>query len=238
MVKLADLEPRQAGQLQVRGGVGGISFQLQELLNGAQRLEVLTAELRDVEARLQGIQGTLFSYQLDTPATGAEAVVAVRRSLSHLSAVRTALESLSGSVRAAHRDYEYNEVLVASSRLLGPFRPSPSGSEAGLMALWPPGRQATESLVGSSPVALGLLLLGLPGGKAVTILAAHVAAGRSPSDIRSVVRLVAESSAGRLEPRRSSPARNPASGLGLTLHRPACWSAPGSCRGSRFQRWR
>lgn len=198
---LTDLEPEQVGQLQIRGGVGGISFQLEELLAGAHRLDAVVAELRETETRLHGAMGSLFAYQLDTPATGSDAVVAVRQALSGVEAIRCALDDISGGIRAAHGDYAYNEAVAAIQPVVGPPSPLWEGPRDWIPLAWPPTRDAMESLAGRVPVALSLLLLGTTGKEAGLMLAAHVAAGRSLADVRGLVRLIAESPGSPLRPR-------------------------------------
>lgn len=201
LVDLADLEPEQVGQLHVRGGVGGIRFQLEELLAGAHGLDVLVSELQETEAMLRGGMVSLFSYQLDAPATGSDATIAVRQALSGVEAIRCALEDISDGIRAAHGDYVYNEAVAAIQPVVGPPSPLWEGPWDWIPLTWPPSRDAMESLAGRLPVALGLLLLGTPRKEAGLMLAAHVAAGRSLADVRGLVRLIAESPGSALRPR-------------------------------------
>lgn len=201
MVDLAELEPEKVGQLQIRGGVGGIRFQLEELLAGAQGLDAVVAELRETETRLHGAMGSLFAYQLDTPATGSDAVIAARQALSCIEAIRCGLEDISGGIRAAHDDYVYNEAVAAIQPVVGPPSPLWEGPGDWIPLTWPPSRDAMESLAGRVPVALSLLLLGLPGKEAGLMLAAHVSAGHSLADVRGLVRLIAESPGSTLRTR-------------------------------------
>ena len=44
------------GMLRIRGGVGGLSFQFEELLAGASALDGLVGELADVEAETEAVR--------------------------------------------------------------------------------------------------------------------------------------------------------------------------------------
>ena len=63
--------------LSVRGGVGGIAFQLEELAAGAVELDGLARELASVELDVHRVWTELGTYQNDPPASGTEAVTAV-----------------------------------------------------------------------------------------------------------------------------------------------------------------
>ncbi|MEE2523656.1 hypothetical protein V1639_13560 [Pseudarthrobacter sp. J75] len=123
MVDLAALEPEQVGQLRVRGGVGGVSFQLDELVAGARQLEMLAGDLRDVELRLEGVRQGLIFAPFHAAATGPAAMTAVGEALSAWEAARSELEDLSRDVRMAHRDYEANEAAIAMQQAQGGLTP-------------------------------------------------------------------------------------------------------------------
>ena len=164
------------GALRIRGGVGGVSFQFEELLAGASALDGIVRELAAVEAEAEGVRRALLPYQPDSFASGSNAVVAVGEGASALRHVRVELEGLASGVRASHREYEFMEARNALLLQIGRTGPA-YGPLWGLFGLPPVTvRDTVEDMVAVAPVRLALLL-GLPAGLAAAGVAA--AAGRA-----------------------------------------------------------
>ncbi|WP_427135431.1 hypothetical protein [Pseudarthrobacter sp. S9] len=147
--------------LQIRGGVGGLSVQFEELLAGAAALDGVAKQLASVEAEADAVRRALFPYQSDSYTSGSNAIIAVGDGAQALGRVRTELERLCREVRASHREYEYAE---ARNTLL--LRIGKTG--AGFGPLWglfglPPmtARDVVEDEMSLAPGRLALLL-GLP----------------------------------------------------------------------------
>ena len=167
------------GMLRIRGGVGGLSFQFEELLAGVSALDGLIRELADVEAEAEGLRRALFPYRFDSYASGSNAIVAVGEGARALGRVRMALERLCGEVRASHREYESAEArntLLLRIGLAGPGY-GPLWGLAGLPPLTV--RDTAEDGFSLAPGRLALLL-GLPAGAA--------AAGGPAGGVRAVIR--------------------------------------------------
>lgn len=107
--QLRPVEPASNAVLSVRGGVGGISFQLEELDAGARELDVLARDLAAVELGIYRVWESLGSYQREDPASGAGALTAVWEGQRSVAAVRNELERLAGGVRACHLEYKAAE---------------------------------------------------------------------------------------------------------------------------------
>lgn len=153
------------GLLRIRGGVGGLSFQFEELLAGAAALDGLIRELAEVEAEADRVRRALFPYQYDSYSTGSDAIVTVGEGSRALGRVRMELERLCGGVRASHREYESAEArntLLLRIGLTGPGY-GPLWGMAGLPPLTV--RDTAEDGFSRVPGTLALLL-GLPGGAA------------------------------------------------------------------------
>lgn len=103
--ELRPVAPASNGVLSVRGGVGGISFQLEELNAGARALESLARDLAAVELGVYRVWEALGNYQRDDPFSGAEALTAVWEGQRSVAAVREELERLAGSVRTCQFQY-------------------------------------------------------------------------------------------------------------------------------------
>ncbi|MEC5190727.1 MULTISPECIES: hypothetical protein [unclassified Arthrobacter] len=171
------------GVLQIRGGVGGLSFQFEELLAGASALDGIVHELAIVEVEADRVRRALFPYQFDSYSTGSAAITAVGEAGRAIGSVRMKLERLCRDVRASHRDYESAE---ARNTLLlrigltgagyGPLRP--------LLGLPPiTVRDTVEDGLSWAPAGLAFLL-GLPAGVAAAGLAG--ASGSVRSSIRAL----------------------------------------------------
>lgn len=154
------------GTLQIRGGVGGLSFQFEELLAGASALERIAGELAEAEAETGRVRRALLPYQPDPHASGSQAILAVGEGARAVGQVRIGLERLCREVRASHREYEFAEARNALLLRIGRSGP-------GYLPLWglaglPPItlRDTVEDEVAMAPGRLALLL-GLPAGPAV-----------------------------------------------------------------------
>jgi hypothetical protein len=151
------------GDLRIRGGIGGISFQLEELLRGVAVLDGLVQQLTGIEEEALRIQEALEPYLYDAHATGSAALDAVAAGRQHVGRVRRELVEVSAGVRASARDYEAAEERQARPHLVAIDELSWSRSP------WLLGRDLMEQLVN------GLLPGGQTAGEAVreTVDAGH-----------------------------------------------------------------
>jgi hypothetical protein len=115
---LGPVAPEPDGYLRVRGGVGGIRFQFEELMEGSVQLDGLAGELGAIEAEVRAVGNALRPYQYDAPASGRAAVDAVEEGTRGVQQVREQLEHMSSQVKASYRDY-----LAAESRAGQGFAP-------------------------------------------------------------------------------------------------------------------
>lgn len=111
--------PATDSGLEIRGGIGGITFQLEELVGGAEKLDLLAEELADVEGEVQRIQSNLGSYPLSPTATWTGAVSALICARRGVQAVRLELQAISTGVRASKRDYEAAEAAANLTATMG-----------------------------------------------------------------------------------------------------------------------
>lgn len=174
--------PPVDGMLRIRGGVGGLSFQFEELLAGAASLDRVAKELAAVETEADAVRRALFPFQPDSYTSGSNAIIAVGEGVQALGRVRAELERLCREVRASHREYEFAE---ARNILL--LRIGQTG--VGYGPLWglfglPPVtvRDIVEDEVSLAPARLALLL-GVP-----AALAGAAAAVTGSDGVRGVVR--------------------------------------------------
>lgn len=107
--------PAVDGGLEIRGGVGGITFQLEELIGGAEKLEDLADELTAVEVEVGRIQDGLRLSQTQVWFLGTEAQLSLGDAQRSVQAVRGELQGISSQVRASKRDYETAEALAGFS---------------------------------------------------------------------------------------------------------------------------
>ena len=133
--------PAVDGGLEIRGGVGGITFQLEELVVGAGRLDALAEELASVEAEVHRIWGDLGAYQNDSRPSGTEALLFVCEAQWSVQAVREELREISAQVRASKQHYEAAEAWAGFARGLG----------GGLTSTETMGRQAVDLRLGFVP---------------------------------------------------------------------------------------
>ncbi|MFI2564937.1 hypothetical protein [Paenarthrobacter sp. NPDC018779] len=101
--------PVPDGILRIRGGVGGMSFQLDELLQGAAVLDQLAQRLGSVEVEAQRVQDALEPFLYESYASGCAAIDAVAESRKGIAGVRADLAEVSRDVRASNQAYEFAE---------------------------------------------------------------------------------------------------------------------------------
>lgn len=191
--------PPVDGMLQIRGGVGGLSFQFEELLAGSAALDGLAGELAAVEAEADRVRRALFPYQSDSYTSGSRAIIAVGEGAQAVGRVRAELERLCREVRASHREYEFAEARNTLLLRIGKTGVA-YGPLWGLFGLPPVTvRDVLEDEISLVPERLALLL-GVP---AAWAAASGAAAG--PGGVRGVVRGLA--SAPGLEFLRPRPVR-------------------------------
>lgn len=157
--------PSVDGTLRIRGGVGGLSFQFEELLAGASALDGIVRDLAAVDEEAEAVRRALFPYQYDSYTSGSNAITAVGEAARDVRRVRTELERLGSAVRASHREYEFAE--ARNTLILRIGRTGPAyGPLWGLFGLPPVTlRDTVEDEVGVAPARLARLL-GLPAGQA------------------------------------------------------------------------
>lgn len=175
--------------LTVRGGVGGISFQFEELLAGANALDGVVRILDSVVLEADAVRRDLFLSELGTLATGGPATGTVGDGVRAASAIRDAIRATAEQVRASHREYEYTESWNAIATRVGLLHPPVL--EANMLFLGgKPGthqgdRDRVEHLVAQLPLLMGSLSLPAP------TLATLTAALAGKTDVRAILRTVA-----------------------------------------------
>jgi hypothetical protein len=176
--------PPADGNLRIRGGIGGVSFQFEELLAGAAALDGLVRQLQSVEVEADAARRALFPYQSDSYTSGSNAIIAVGEAGRDVGRVRSQLQRIGDDVRASHREYEYAEARNALLLRMG-LHGTEYGSEFGAapepFAL-PGVRGLVEDWIAMAPRNLAVLL-GLPGP-----LAAVAGALSGPTDISRLIR--------------------------------------------------
>ncbi|WP_242702127.1 hypothetical protein [Arthrobacter cavernae] len=178
------MAPPPDGTLQIRGGVGGIAFQFEELLAGAAALDELHGQLQDIEREAETVRQALFPYQADSYTTGSNAIIAVGEGGREVGRVRDQLYRISRDVRASHREYGFTEGLSAlqlrtglrNTAIESGLRPDNFGNFSR--------RDIAESLVAQTPVMIGTLL-GIP----AAALGFATAIG-GPMDVRATLKTI------------------------------------------------
>ncbi|VXA96397.1 conserved hypothetical protein [Arthrobacter sp. 9AX] len=141
--------PPQDGTLTVRGGVGGISFQLEELAGGAEKLDDLAGRLSGLEVELRRIWEDLVPFQELPRWSGSLATNAVGEAERNVQAVRAELQRICSHVRACRQEYEAAEALAWSARSLGLVTPGDIfGSLANFAATHAADDKTAEAVVG------------------------------------------------------------------------------------------
>lgn len=181
-------EPPADGTLRIRGGVGGLGFQFEELLAGAAALDDIVRQLGSVEVEADAVRRSLFPYQPDAYESGSNAIIAVGEGGQAVGRVRTELERLTREVRATHREYEFTEARNALLLRMGIGGAGPwlGAGALGLPPLFalPPVsvRDSVEDGIATVPARLAMLL-GLP-----APLAGTIGALGGPADVPRMVR--------------------------------------------------
>ncbi|WP_347782408.1 hypothetical protein [Paenarthrobacter nicotinovorans] len=135
------LPPAADGILTIRGGVGGMSFQLEELLRGVAQLDDVIEQLQGIEDETRRVQDELESFLYDSYETGCNAFNSVAESGKGVARVRQDLVEVSAGVRASHRDYQLVEARNGLPQKLGFDQLRLSG--VGLL----PGRDMTHNFL-------------------------------------------------------------------------------------------
>ncbi|MDR7160460.1 hypothetical protein [Arthrobacter sp. BE255] len=170
--------PAVDGSLEIRGGVGGISFQLEELIGGAEKLDAAADELAAVEVEVRRIWEDLCPYQNEPRPTGTAALMDVGEAQWGVQAVRTELQRISRQVRECKTDYEAAEAWAGLSRGMGAGLANPETLARQAGDAWlgrVPNREVAELVTG--PLAMGALLALSPE-RFFMAIGADLAAGR------------------------------------------------------------
>ncbi|WP_284754813.1 hypothetical protein [Arthrobacter sp. efr-133-R2A-120] len=173
--------PEPDGTLRIRGGVGGIRFQFEELLAGAAALDGLVLQLQAIEVEAEAVRVALFPYQGSSYTSGSNAIIAVGESGRDVGRVREQLQRIGNDVRASHREYEFAESHAAIRLRVGMGMPvlatGPNPLDLGL-------RGVTEGAVRDLTRILELMM-GLP--PAAANLAGAIV---GPTDVGVVLRAI------------------------------------------------
>jgi hypothetical protein len=192
--------PLPDGDLSIRGGVGGISFQLSELAAGAGALDVLVGTLTSVETKTDSVWRELCNYGSQLRSSGVAALDAVGDGRRAVAAVRQELQDIGSQVRGCQREYEAAE--SQSGQNLRPGTGSfellaAQGADSRLTGFV--NRETSEALARNAPLALGILLGVRP--DAALAAAAALGGGSKGSGTRSIIRILAEGAFPDLKPR-------------------------------------
>lgn len=173
--------PEPDGTLRIRGGVGGIHFQFEELLAGAAALDGLVLQLQVIEVEAESVRVALFPHQASAYTSGSNAIIAVGESGRDIGRVREQLQRIGNDVRASHREYEFAESHAAIRLRMGLGMPvlatGPNPLDLGQ-------RGATEGAVRDLTRILALMM-GLPQA-AANLSGATV----GPTDVGAVLRAI------------------------------------------------
>ncbi|MBB6405619.1 hypothetical protein [Arthrobacter sp. AZCC_0090] len=174
--------PEPDGPLRIRGGVGGINFQFEELLAGAAALDGLVRQLQAIEVEAEAVRVALFPHQASSYTSGSNAIIAVGESGRDIGRVREQLQRIGNDVRASHREYEFAESHAAIRLRMGMGMPLLGTGPSPLDLGW---RGATEGVVRDLTRMLELMM-GLPP------VAANLAGAMiGPTDVGAVLRAIA-----------------------------------------------
>ncbi|MGO4858612.1 hypothetical protein [Arthrobacter sp. 2MCAF14] len=173
--------PEPDGTLRIRGGVGGIRFQFEELLAGAAALDGLVLQLQAIEVEAERVKVALFPHQASAYTSGSNAIIAVGESGREIGWVREQLQRIGSDVRASHREYEFAESHAAIRLRMGMGMPvlatGPNPLDLGQ-------RGATEGAVRDLTRILALMM-GLP-----PVAANLSGATVGPTDVGAVLRAI------------------------------------------------
>jgi hypothetical protein len=192
--------PATDGPLEIRGGLGGIAVQLEELIGGAEKLDDAAAELAAVEVEVRRIWEDLCPYQNEPRHTGTAALMDVGEAQWSVQAVRTELQHISRQVRDCKTEYEVAEAAAAFARahaLTGVGTWLQQVRDAGVTGSL--NRDSAELMVGNIPATLGVSF----GQQAFMIgrLATESSAASHVAAALPLVRSLAETQPRQLEPR-------------------------------------
>ncbi|WP_247048496.1 hypothetical protein [Arthrobacter rhizosphaerae] len=192
--------PPPDGDLSIRGGVGGISFQLSELAAGAGALDVLARTLTSVEAATHNVWQELCNYGNEPRSSGVAALEAVGEGRRAVGVVRQELQDIGSQVRACQREYEAAESQSGQDLRMG-MRSfelvAAQGIDTGLTGFM--NRETSEALARNVPLTLGLLLGVRP--ELALAAAAALRPGFKGSGVPSIIRMMAEGGVPDLKPR-------------------------------------
>jgi hypothetical protein len=150
--------PAVDGPLEIRGGLGGITVQLEELIGGAEKLDDAAAELAAVEVEVRRIWEDLCPYQNEPRHTGTAALMDVGEAQWSVQAVRAELQHISQQLRDCKTDYEVAEAVAAFARahaLTGVGTWLQQVRDAGVTRSL--NRDAAELMLGNVPATMGVL---------------------------------------------------------------------------------
>ncbi|MFE4837031.1 hypothetical protein ACFRAU_20450 [Arthrobacter sp. NPDC056691] len=208
--QLRPVEPVSDGVLSVRGGVGGISFQLEELDTGARELDALARDLAAVELGIYRVWESLGSYQRDDPSSGAEALAAVWEGRRSVASVREEMDRLAGGVRACQLEYSAAEtanLLITQLHWDASWLWGRQVVDLGLARDWRdwrPNTASTEAIASSDPVVAGTILAALLGVRQSPVDAAvkmALASGMAGSSVPILARTLLDRVLPGLQPR-------------------------------------
>lgn len=111
--------PARDGSLVVRGGTSGITVQLEELTDGAEKLDVLAAELLAVRHETGRILQEFCWLERLPPWSLLPAAEAMRGAQGHIGRAAADVAGTSGRIRDCIRDYRFAELATESRRVLG-----------------------------------------------------------------------------------------------------------------------
>ncbi|HEY1158006.1 MAG TPA: hypothetical protein VGE95_17180 [Arthrobacter sp.] len=115
--------PPPDGNLVIKGGVGGITAQLEELDLGAGKIDALAERLSAVETEAFSAWRDLGAYQNEPRSTGTAALIAVGEARDAVQRVRLELQRISSQVRVCRFEYDLAEERVRHLRTLGTSPP-------------------------------------------------------------------------------------------------------------------
>lgn len=193
--------PPPDGELSIRGGIGGISFQLSELAAGAGALEVLAGTLTSVEVATHSVWQDLCNYANEPRSSGVAALDSVGEGRRAIGAVRQELQDIGSQVRACQREYEAAESHTGQNLRtgMGSFELlAAQGMDSGLTGYM--NRETSEALARNVPLMLSLLL-GVRPDAAFGAAAALRPGAKSASGVPSMIRILAEGGIPGLKPR-------------------------------------
>lgn len=171
--------------LRIRGGLGGLSFQFEELLAGAGALDGLVRQLESLEWEADAVRRALIPYQADSCLSGRDAVIAADEGVQLLARVRHDLAKLCSDVRASHREYEFTEARTSLLLRMGRFGLG-YGPLWGLFGMPPPSVRDVFEADASLATGSLAMLLGVPAGLAPAVATSGGTRGVSEA-IRAMV---------------------------------------------------